>query len=239
MKAPAFQFYPGDWLRDTNVLSATARGVWISLLVAMWDRSPRGKLKGTTAEICRITGASEAEVSSAFEEFSMHNICDLERSGNGVVTLTSRRMVRDEKERGNTRSRVQKHRSKTAGVTDVKHESNSPLHSSSSSSGTTYLCGEGVSEAFKILTDTVELRSLSAEQWAKIRQSYAGHPKFPAMDWVGWAKKTADAAVVFGNIELPGPWVSKRLGEALDGGFATEKKSGAAPVMLGPPAGEM
>src|SRR5690606_22940421 len=46
-KSPAFQFYPGDWMRDLALRSCSisARGLWIDLLCLMWDGSPRGYLR--------------------------------------------------------------------------------------------------------------------------------------------------------------------------------------------------
>jgi hypothetical protein len=96
--------------------------------------------------------------------------------------------------------------------------------------------------AFEILTEREELRALSLPQWVKIRQAWQAHPKFKTLDWPAWAKKTADAAVIFGQPELVGPWVAKRLGEALEGGGATQKNTTGAPIAqpinFGPPAGE-
>lgn len=45
-KRPAFQFYPGDWLRDTALrsVSPAARGLWIDLMCLMHDGDPYGHL---------------------------------------------------------------------------------------------------------------------------------------------------------------------------------------------------
>lgn len=46
MKRPAFQFYPGDWLRDTALQSCSleAQGLWIKLMCLMHDGEPYGHL---------------------------------------------------------------------------------------------------------------------------------------------------------------------------------------------------
>jgi len=46
MKAPSFQFYPGDWLRDPGVRSLTRaeRGDWIDLLSKLHEMPKRGYL---------------------------------------------------------------------------------------------------------------------------------------------------------------------------------------------------
>ncbi len=46
-KLPAFQFYPGDWLKDPAVrsLPLEARGLWIDLLCIMHESDRRGYLE--------------------------------------------------------------------------------------------------------------------------------------------------------------------------------------------------
>ncbi len=45
-KAPAFQFYTGDWRKDPAVqsLDHEHKGIWIDLLCIMWDSPERGRL---------------------------------------------------------------------------------------------------------------------------------------------------------------------------------------------------
>ena len=45
-KAPAFQFYTGDWRKDAEVqsLDHEHKGIWIDLIVIMWDTAERGRL---------------------------------------------------------------------------------------------------------------------------------------------------------------------------------------------------
>ena len=45
-KLPAFQFYPGDWLKDPNLrrCSVGARGVYMDVLCVMFEHEPRGIL---------------------------------------------------------------------------------------------------------------------------------------------------------------------------------------------------
>lgn len=64
MKRPAFQFYPGDWLKDLNLrrCSAAARGVWIDILCLMHDSDEYGVLRWPLKEIAQATGASIAHV---------------------------------------------------------------------------------------------------------------------------------------------------------------------------------
>ena len=46
-KRPSFQFYPGDWLRSTDLRSCSvlARGLWIDMICLMHEGSEYGFLK--------------------------------------------------------------------------------------------------------------------------------------------------------------------------------------------------
>jgi uncharacterized protein YdaU (DUF1376 family) len=249
VKAPSFQFYPGDWLRDTQVLSATARGAWISILVAMWDRKPRGHFSGSVRELSRVMGTSEAETEAVLVEFECHDTCDLKRDGNGFVTLVSRRMVRDEKERGLTRVRVKKHRACNADVTPVKRESTVPLHSSSSSSGTSYLSPPtpigGVSEGEIRFAPMTELLVASgkvgeamkprdvATIWRNVVEGQAPSARPDDDGFLDHLRATLAGHT--GRIGAMGSWLAARAVE-----FAGKKTAGAAGADgFGPPVEAM
>lgn len=99
MKLPAFQFYPGDWLKDLNLrrCSFAAQGVWINLLCLMFQSEERGVL---------ITGSrawSEMDCASAIggnRDAALNLIRELldkgvaQRRSDGAIF--SARMVRDE-----------------------------------------------------------------------------------------------------------------------------------------------
>jgi hypothetical protein len=68
-KRPAFQWYPGDWLRatETRVCSLAARGLWIDMICLMHEGRPYGHLRVGTMDIqpgdlARMVGAPEADV---------------------------------------------------------------------------------------------------------------------------------------------------------------------------------
>jgi hypothetical protein len=110
-KAPAFQFYPGDWRRDTQVQMASfeTRGIWFEMLCCMWDAPERGKLSGTHEGIARLIGCDTDLLKKVIKELDDLKIADIS-NGNGNVTITNRRMHRDQKKRDNTRLRVKEHR---------------------------------------------------------------------------------------------------------------------------------
>ena len=113
-KAPAFQFYPGDWLRDTELhcASVATRGIWIDLLCRMFDSNDRGRLTGDVSTLARLAHCTDAEMKRFLEEAEVLHFCDVLRNRDGKITLTNRRMYREGLSRGNSRKRQQKYREK-------------------------------------------------------------------------------------------------------------------------------
>lgn len=109
-KRPAFQFYPGDWLRDTALrsVSIAARGLWMDLICLMHDGQPYGHLAVNFNPIpeCRLAGM----VGLTVETFRPL-LAELMNAGIPGATpdgvLYSRRMVKDERIRA-VRSRAGK-----------------------------------------------------------------------------------------------------------------------------------
>lgn len=108
-KAPAFQWYPNDYLRDTRVLSLPSRGAWADMLNYMWYSEDRGVLTGTHEQFARMLSCSVQEIENVILELSVTKIANVTNC-NGVVTVMNRRMYREDKERKSTRLRVQKFR---------------------------------------------------------------------------------------------------------------------------------
>jgi len=113
-KLPYMQFYPGDWLLDTQPLSASARGIWIDMLSFMWREEPRtGTLEYTVAGWCKRLRCSDAEFRTAVKEMETENVCKIVKDeSKDSVRVTSRRISRDEKLRKANRLYVSKYRSK-------------------------------------------------------------------------------------------------------------------------------
>jgi DNA-binding Lrp family transcriptional regulator len=112
-KLPGYTFYPGDWMKDPALRSVSyaARGLWQDMNCLMFENDRRGYLqvngKPVTAEqLARMTGGSTDEVSRYLQELEDSGV--FSRTEHGVIF--SRRIVRDERERENTRERVKKHR---------------------------------------------------------------------------------------------------------------------------------
>ena len=114
-KLPAFQFYPGDWLRDVGVQSASfeTRGFWVELLIRMWDAPKRGKLEIRRGDLRRLLNCNADVEKRCLAEIKRLGIADVTHS-NGKVTIVNRRMFKDQIEREKTRERVRHHREKEA-----------------------------------------------------------------------------------------------------------------------------
>jgi hypothetical protein len=98
-KRPAFQFYPGDWRRDTalQTCSLAARGLWIEMICLMHEGEPYGHLrvgaKTISLEVlARMVGEPCPRVRQLLAELEDAGVCSRREDG----TLFSRRMARDE-----------------------------------------------------------------------------------------------------------------------------------------------
>lgn len=141
-KQPAFQFYVGDWLKDTRGLSLEAKGAWIDILNFMWHSETRGKLSLKWVNYSRHLGTNIEQTKRVISELIDLNICDCYldsddkkitnseyvRKCNKNVILVNRRMYREDKLRKNNALYVARYREKQRCKEDVR------LHSSSSSS---------------------------------------------------------------------------------------------------------
>jgi hypothetical protein len=99
MKRPAFQFYPGDWLRDTalRTCSIGARGLWIDMICFMHEGNPYGHLKVNqkvilATNLAVMCGATLLDIEGWLGELSSAGVFEKTEDG----TIYSRRMIRDE-----------------------------------------------------------------------------------------------------------------------------------------------
>jgi hypothetical protein len=151
-KAPAFQFYPGDYRKDPQLRMASwaTRGQWMEMLCAMWDAPERGVLRGTVDQLCRLIGCTTGEMGSFLEEAEQLRFADVaflpaddachgpsqktHAGCHAIVTVTNRRMVRDEKRRQDDARRQARHRRKSDITPESQAESQQSHIASSSSS---------------------------------------------------------------------------------------------------------
>jgi uncharacterized phage protein (TIGR02220 family) len=102
MKRPSFQFYPGDWLRSTDLRSCSlaAKGLWADMLCLMHEGAPYGYLKVNNkvilpSNLARMVGATLQEVEGLLEELETAGVFSRDEDG----CIFSRRMVKDERVR--------------------------------------------------------------------------------------------------------------------------------------------
>jgi len=139
-KNPAFQFYPNDWARDLEEHPLEIEGAWIRICCKLWWSETRGELTKTITQWARILRADISDTERILNYIENEKIGNVKRGCNADVTLTCRRMIRDENIRELTRLRVARHRERDECNADVQ-KCNAPVTpmkqpSSSSSSCT-------------------------------------------------------------------------------------------------------
>lgn len=108
-KAPSFPLYPADIIRDTRILSLEAKGAWCDFLFFAHSSDHRGKLTYTVSGWARLWGCDVATAQRCINEIKDTNIGNVTIC-NDEVTLTNRRMVKEEKIKEQTKLRVRRHR---------------------------------------------------------------------------------------------------------------------------------
>jgi len=174
-KRPAFQFYPGDWLRDTGLrsCSAAARGLWMDILCFMHEGSPYGYLKVNhkvilAPNLARMCGLTLQETEGCLAELAEAGVFETDEEG----VIFSRRMIRDEELRnkraacGHLGGNPTLKDNPKVGVclsTEVKQKPTPSSSSSSSSSNTSTKVEVGAPKKSFLLDE---------EFWAEMRRHY-------------------------------------------------------------------
>lgn len=94
-KAPAFQFYPGDWTRDLDDQDLEIEGAWIRICCRLWWSVTPGQATKTLKEWARILRKSEKKTQKIFQILFTKHIASGCVLDNQNITIISRRMVRD------------------------------------------------------------------------------------------------------------------------------------------------
>lgn len=99
IKAPAFQFYPGDFLSSDNVdrMSMTERGVYITLMAKYWLA---GDLPADMADLASMVRMKTAQFERMWKQGRLH-LCFEERNGR----LTQRRLEAERKKQAEYKRR--------------------------------------------------------------------------------------------------------------------------------------
>jgi hypothetical protein len=94
-KAPSFQFYPSDWLRDLAEHPLEISGAWITICCHLFYSDTKGTSEKTIEKWSRILREKERKTVQIIAYLDNHNIADVVNQ-NGSIRITSRRMVHDE-----------------------------------------------------------------------------------------------------------------------------------------------
>ena len=94
-KAPSFQFYPSDWMRDLTEHSLEIEGAWIRICCVLFWSETKGSSDKTLTKWSRILRVGEKKSQAIIAYLDNHNIADVINQ-NGSIRITSRRMVHDE-----------------------------------------------------------------------------------------------------------------------------------------------
>lgn len=138
-KNPAFQFYPSDWSRDLEEHPLEIEGAWIRICCKLWWAEKRGELTRTYCQWGKILRVDEHDAKRIINYIETWKIGDVVVTDNGEVTLISRRMRNDERDRELNRLRQERFKDKQRSNADITPPvtPKSQRSSSSSSSSTT------------------------------------------------------------------------------------------------------
>lgn len=174
-KLPAFQFYPGDWMKDPGVrrCSHAARGVWVDMLCLMFECESRGVLVTGSSpwsldEVVAAIGGNADVTRACVVELVAKGVCRVREDG----AYYSHRMVKDEADRQSAKGRQAIHRKKVA-VTAESRDCHAPvtaMSQRSSSSSSSSVISTYIPEAVKI-PDCLQSAGFTSawERWKKHR----------------------------------------------------------------------
>lgn len=147
---PSTPFYWNDYYRDTRVLSPSARGVWMDILCRLHESGRRGQMTMPLSSWLSWCSCPQDVLEAAFQEISLTEVgiilvdsyafsvsvplCPI--AVPSLVTVKSRRMMREEKSREDEKLRKQRQRRPAAvpGSVPPNVQACPPVPSSSSSS---------------------------------------------------------------------------------------------------------
>lgn len=109
---PWMQFFPGDWVADTRLLTLSAKGAWIDILAALHNSPTRGELTLDVEAWARLIGATPHETGVVIRELERTAVADIATLPDAKVTIRSRRMAREEGKRRSHAKRQERYRLK-------------------------------------------------------------------------------------------------------------------------------
>jgi hypothetical protein len=221
---PAFQFYPGDWLKDTNlrVCSPAARGVYIDILCLMDQAEKRGilRVKKRAISLKKLSKSIAGCTPKLIVELIENGVlAQSERTG----TFYSKRMLREELHRRHAAqngSRGGKAKaSKTLANTVAKPgSSSSPSSSSSKNTNTPPTPQRKKKPAFDHDGFDQILDGSVFDESAEVRGLFHGWLDERSILKKPLTKRAAEGAVRRLS-DYPPWWVKRRLEDAISNGW--------------------
>lgn len=98
-KAPAFQFYPADWVMSTRTMPVEARGVYIDLLSFAWTENG---LPADLAGLDSYVGLTKAKFKRVWDSHLSHRF---ESREDGKLVNPRQEIERDKQRRWREKSR--------------------------------------------------------------------------------------------------------------------------------------
>lgn len=200
-----FFFYPGDWNKDTRVLTLQCRGAWIDLLGELWEHG--GYVRWMLSDYARFWGCDVQTADAVVRDLSRLNTANVTWHEDGSVTVESRRIKRESSIRESNRLRKQQERERKARHRDVTDNVTRKSKSSSES--------ESESESLLSQTDTLVDETFSVrdlvDSWNDVFKN-----RLPSVEWplsTSRQRKAAARIKEHRNIEF---WqkVFDRIGES-------------------------
>ncbi len=132
-KNPAFQFYPSDWSRDLEEHPLEIEGAWIRICCKLWWSETRGSLTKSIDQWAKILRSYQQDAERILKYIEKEKIGDVITDNNGNITVMSRRMIRDEKDRENNTLRQRRFQDKKKYNASITEQSQRSSSSSSTS----------------------------------------------------------------------------------------------------------
>lgn len=212
-KLPYMQFYVNDFDNDTKGVSSLSVGVWIRVLINM-HKDGVGSITGTLDKLAKMTRCTVEELQIAIPELINNNIAEIANAdakktlesqdchalSHAIVTLTCRRMKREEEKRKLASIRKQKER--------ILHNNNEACHADVTQKDSSLSRGNHAIRAPKESESESESESENTERYLSPKRNIAfgyetdgrisgieekqiqyWHESFPALDIVGEIRK--------------------------------------------------
>jgi len=128
-KLPWAKFFYDDWAMDLRLHPMEIEGAWIRICCQLYRETTRGKATKPLEQWARVLITSEEKTKEILDYLRDQNIGDISEDNAGTnanITVISRRIVKDEKEREGNRLRQKRHQDKKKEEAEDPPESQEP-----------------------------------------------------------------------------------------------------------------